>query len=140
MIFIPLSFNIELLDFDINSKIVTVLDNLTTSMGLAEINYNLDFKWNDIFKIYGVEFVEEYSGILEKLVSYIKVLSTFTDIKLMFFVNLRSYLCQEELEELYEICDYCKINLVLIEPSERLDRTVEIRYIIDKDQCMIDAN
>jgi CRISPR-associated protein Csn2 len=125
---------------DINSRIVSLLEDMTTSMGFADINYKLDFKWADIFKIYGVEFSPEVSDIVEKMISYIKIVSMFTDIKLLFLVNVRSYLNEEDLERLYEISDYCKVSLVLIESYENVERGKEIRFIIDKDQCLIDAN
>ena len=125
---------------DINSRIVSLLEDMTTSMGFADINYKLDFKWADIFKIYGVEFSPEVSDIVEKMISYIKIVAMFTDIQLLFLVNIRSYLNEEELERLYEIADYCKVSLVLLESYENVERGKEIRFIIDKDQCLIDAN
>ena len=125
---------------DINSRIVSLLEDMTTSIGFADVNYNLEFKWSDIFKIYGLEFSTDASDIMEKLISYIKIVSMFTDIKLLFLVNIRSYLNEEELERIYEISDYCKVSLVLVEAYDSIERNAEIRYIIDKDQCLIDAN
>ena len=124
----------------INEKMVNLLDDISISMGYNELKYELDFKWTDIFKMFGVGFVDEYSSLSEKLTNYIKVVSELTDIRLIVLVNIRSYLQRQELVNLYDMASYYKVNLFLIEPSEYPDRERELRYIIDKDLCMIDAN
>ncbi|SEF43168.1 CRISPR-associated protein (Cas_Csn2) [Eubacterium ruminantium] len=125
---------------DINSKIVAILDSITTSSGDVEIKYNLDFNWADIFKLYNVEFEEDYADLLSKLISYVKIISSYSDINTLFLVNVRSYLSSEELVSLYEMTKYCKVNIILIESRESIERTIEKRYIIDKDLCFINAN
>ncbi len=124
----------------INSKIVSVLDAITTSEGCAEISYNLDFNWSDLFKLYNVAFSDEYLDLINRISSYIKILSQFTDIKMLFLVNARSYLTKDELIALYDTARYCKVNITLIEGHECIERNGEKRYIIDKDLCFIDAN
>ena len=76
---------------DINSKIIKVLDEVTTALGYTDVEYELDFKWADIFKVYGLEIMEEYSSLLEKMITYIKVLSNLTDTKLLILINAKSY-------------------------------------------------
>ena len=125
---------------EINSKIVSLLDRLTTSLGYVDVEYAVDFKWTDLYKIYCVEFDEIYDSLLEKLSSYIKIISTLSDIRILFFVNLKSYLEPVEIQQLFDIASYCKINLFLLESKEEDERSVEKRYIIDKDKCLIDAN
>ena len=71
---------------------------------------------------------------------YIKISSELVAIKVFFFVNLRSYLTQDELNELYKMVDYYKVSLILLESIERNERSREKRYIIDKDLCFIDVN
>lgn len=71
---------------------------------------------------------------------YIKISSELVAIKVFFFVNLRSYLTQDELNELYKMADYYKVSLILLESIERNERSREKRYIIDKDLCFIDVN
>ncbi len=125
---------------DINSKIVSVLDAITTSEGCAEISYNLDYNWTDLFKLYNISFSDDYLSLIDKITSYIKIVSQFTDIKILFFINARSYLTKDEMNVLYETARYCKINIALIESHEFVERNDEKRYIIDKDLCFIDAN
>ncbi|MBR1674755.1 MAG: type II-A CRISPR-associated protein Csn2 [Eubacterium sp.] len=125
---------------EINSRIVSLLDSITTSNGCADIIYNLDFNWSDIFKIYNISFVEDYTGFLDKLSSYIRIVSKYTDIRTLFLINIRAYMTEDDLISLYEIARYCKVSLILVEPRESIERNGEKRYIIDKDQCFIDAN
>ena len=118
----------------INAEIISILDKISTSLGLGELDYNLDFSWQDIFKLYKVEFSESKDNLLEKISNYIKILSDLTEVKILFLVNVRSYLSYQSLVSLYEMVQYYKISLFLIE------RSVENRYIIDKDRCLIDVN
>lgn len=125
---------------EINSRIINLLEEFVTASGFPGIDYSFDYNWEDIFKIYHLEFIEDYSNILEKMISYIKIVSMFSEIGIIFLVNIRAYLSKEDLEELYEIARYSKVTLFLIEPYESRDRGEEVRYIIDNDQCLIDAN
>ena len=125
---------------NINSKVVNLLDKLTTSLGFSDVNYNIDFKWSELFKIYNLEFIDDFADVLEKLIVYIKTISAFTEISMIILVNVRSYLSEEDLKQLYEISRYCKVTLFLIEHYECAERGEEMRYIIDKDYCLIDAN
>ena len=125
---------------NINSELVSLMDKLTVSLGYGEVEYDLDFKWTDMFKLYNVSFLETYESLLEKLTGYIKIITELTDIKILFLVNIKSYLSCEEVEKLYQMVKYYKVNLVLIESVERPWTNQEKRYIIDKDRCFIDVN
>ena len=124
----------------INSKLVNVLDYITTSLGCSEVIYNMDFNWIDIFKIYDMKFDESYDNLLDKLISYIKIISEFTDIKIIFFVNLKSYLDINDLNNLYDMMIYYKIIPIMLEPTEGVAIGKKMRYIIDNDRCFIDLN
>ena len=117
-----------------------MLDKITTSVGGSDLTYNLDYKWSDIFKLYSVEFEEDYSDIVNKIISYIKIISQFTDIRVLFLVNARTFLSNDEMQMLYEISNYCKINIFLLESHESEERDDVKRYVIDKDMCFIDMN
>ena len=125
---------------DINSKMITVLDDIILAAGHEEVVFDLDFKWQDMFKIYGLKLDESYDNLVEKLSMYIKVLSEYTDVKVIFFVNIKSFLATEDLDKLYDMANYQKIIIILLESRESIERGREIRYIIDKDNCFIDGN
>lgn len=125
---------------DINARIISLLDAITTSVGGSDLIYDLDYKWSDIFKLYSIQFEENYSDIVNKITSYIKTISQFSDIRVIFLVNVRSFLSNEEMQKVFEMANYCKINIFLLESYESEERDGIKRYVIDKDMCFIDMN
>lgn len=121
----------------INELIINILDKLFFQETYIGIEHNLDFQWADLFKFYGVKISEQYDSLLEKIVEYIKVISEFSSVKIIVFVNLKSYLNDEEMEELYTQAFYSKIHLLLIENNEYIKLQQENVIIIDEDNCLI---
>lgn len=121
----------------LNTNIQLVIDKITDNVPYNNITHQFDFNWTDMFKLYGVKIDSDYQTIIEKLVEYIKICSFICKYKLIIFVNLKTYLSDEEIEELYKISNYCKISLLLIESREKDWNGDEMEYIIDKDQCLI---
>ena len=122
---------------EINTDIINVLSQLQLNSLYGEIKYNLEFSWEDIFKIYQVGFQTEGEGILEKLLSYMKILSGLLEIRILCIVNLKTYLSEEQLKEVYQMAFYCKLQLLLIENREQSNLEGEKTYIIDRDRCLI---
>ena len=77
------------------------------------------------------------AGILEKLLSYMKILSGLLEIRILCIVNLKTYLSEEQLKEVYQMAFYCKLQLLLIENREQSNLEGEKTYIIDRDRCLI---
>lgn len=121
----------------LNTNIQLVIDKITDNVPYNNITHQFDFNWTDMFKLYGVKIDSDYQTIIEKLVEYIKICSFICKYKLIIFVNLKTYLSDEEIEELYKTSSYCKISLLLIESREINWNGDEMEYIIDKDQCLI---
>ena len=99
--------------------------------------YNEDISFNDLLKAIKVQPEKEYSSILEKLINYINVISEYTLVKLIVFVNVRNFLTQEEMKELIKHIGYCKINIVFLEsiqPKRVMDEKI---LIIDNDLCEV---
>ena len=57
--------------------------------------------------------------------------------RLFVFVNLRSYLTDEQMQELIKEVIYQEIQALFIENQERACLEGGMRYIIDKDYCEI---
>ena len=53
------------------------------------------------------------------------------------FVNIKSFLREEEVKELYKEADYRKVHIILIENTMRDKIINENILIIDKDMCII---
>lgn len=121
----------------INRKIVSVLDCVCNSVEYSNLEYNLEYEWKSLFKLYNVRVGENYGSLYEKIEEYIKVLSDILHMKLVIFLNIKEYLTKEEMNNLQKICFYKKIFLLLIESEERFTLVNEKTFIVDKDRCLI---
>lgn len=122
---------------ELHSHICNYLENL-----LERIPYPVKYEeeWNilELLKAYGVELDEECDSICDKIFNYIKLINHVCGISIFITVNIKQYLTEEQILELYKIAMYNKIQLVLIEfnmINGKLD--CEEIYILDKDRCII---
>lgn len=122
---------------DVLQKSITLLEFLVSKENFIGITYNSDFDWTAFFKMFGVQFENEYESLLVKLTEYLKLLSSFSKCELIVFVNLSSYLSQNDLNQLLKTALYCKIKVVFIESSDILSFSKAHVCVIDKDQCLI---
>lgn len=106
------------------------------------VPYNLttrtDFTPLDIIKLSNIKIEEDDSTLFEKIINYLGVMSSICRIKLVIFVNLKTFLNHEEIDELYKYANYNKIHLFLIESIYHKDNICEKTIVIDKDKCIID--
>ncbi|MCR5195997.1 MAG: type II-A CRISPR-associated protein Csn2 [Pseudobutyrivibrio sp.] len=121
-----------------NAKMLNYLDSI-----LVDVPYALEYEpiadVEGIFKLYDVKFEDEYSSILDKLVTYIRTVSQVLRKNVFFFVNLKSYLDDEEIEMLYREVSYSKSSLIMIESSDSSKLEAEKKVLIDSDLCIIEA-
>ena len=136
----------ELLDAEINyveekaiiqSLIIEYLDKLTQNVPYEMISNDLDLDSMKLFKMFEVRIEAQCNSLLERLVEYTKILSRLLRKRLLVFVSISSYLDTNELNALYEICNYNKMKVLLIESHELCLPFHTKTYIIDKDKCMI---
>lgn len=73
----------------------------------------------------------------ENLIRYMKIASSVLGTKIMVFVNIRSYLDDEQLEWLLKEVAYQEIQVLLIENQQRDCLNGTFCYIIDNDKCEI---
>lgn len=122
---------------NINSQIISVMDNIIEHMPYSAVSYNLELSWTSLFKLYDMKFDAECNSLLEKLIEVVKILSALHQYDILCLVNIKSYLEAEELMYLYEMAFYNKIYLVLLENTENIANNYENFYIMDKDLCFI---
>jgi CRISPR-associated protein Csn2 len=89
-----------------------------------------------IFKSMNVAFAYSES-LLERLCDYIDICSEYRNTVLFVLVNIKSYLCEEDIELLYSHLLYNKRNVLLLERCESQLHSQEKITIIDKDLCEI---
>ncbi len=122
---------------ELHRQIILLLEDILMATPYHNIVYNLECDWTSLFKLYNIRFDDQAVSLLEHLVEYIKLIAYLTDIRLLCFVNIKDYLAQEEVTELYQSAFSHKINLLLIESKEYEERMDEKIFIIDKDKCLI---
>jgi len=92
----------------------------------------------DFLKIFDIKIDAFADSVLEKIVAYMEAMRNFLKIELFIFVNIKSYLTEKELQELYTQTAYMKARLLLIEATTKEWILTEERVtIIDKDLCEI---
>lgn len=121
---------------EVHSQICNYLENMLDKLPYP-VKYDEDWDVSEILKAYNVELVEEYDNIFEKLYNYIKLVNTVCGTDIFIMVNIKQYLTDEQITELYKMAAYGKIQLVLIEFSMNNKRDCEEIYILDNDDCVI---
>lgn len=121
---------------EVHSQICNYLENMLDKLPYP-IKYDEDWDVSEILKAYNVELVEEYDNIFEKLYNYIKLVNTVCGTEIFVMVNIKQYLIDDQITELYKMAAYGKIQLVLIEFSINNKRDCEELYILDNDDCVI---
>ena len=109
---------------------------------MEKVDYSLcysdDIDIKSLFKLVSIRLQDDHSGFLDRIVDYIKINNTLLGNRVFIFINLRSFLNENELELLYKTASYEKVFLVLIEAHDFDNKSdYEIKYIIDKDCCEI---
>lgn len=121
---------------EVHSQICNYLENMLDKLPYP-VKYDEDWDVSEILKAYNVELVEEYDNIFEKLYNYIKLVNTVCGTDIFIMVNIKQYLTDEQITELYKMAAYGKIQLMLIEFSINNKRDCEELYILDNDDCVI---
>ena len=89
-----------------------------------------------LFRYMGISFAKSES-LLETLQDYVDVCSEYRGIRLFIFVNLKSYLSDQDVFELYRHLIYTKKNVLLIEHTESKYIEGEVVRVIDSDLCEV---
>ena len=95
----------------------------------------------DYLKASGLKFAKVYDTLEEKLVCYINALIELKQCEFFVFVNLKSVLSDEKLEQIYAHCRAEEVGILLIEDSKRRQLlSCEKAVIITEDLCELLEN
>ncbi|MGN8739882.1 type II-A CRISPR-associated protein Csn2 [Bilifractor sp. HCP3S3_D3] len=122
------------------TAVIQYFDRILGAVRFDGLIYDIDFKDEDLYKLFDLRIEEEGLSLIEKLLMEVRVCSDLLFLPVMVFMNLGSFLSNDEYCELVESCVNHKVYLLLIEGTEPMDRTGDKRYIIDKDMCLIQKN
>lgn len=124
--------------YEISSQITKYLHELAQDIDFPICVNDVDFAV--ILKCVSVAFLEEYDNLCEKLMDFATLVSRLTSIRVLVFVNLRSYLQKEQLQSLFRHCNLCNINVLCVENNYKFVLPEEKILLCDDDLCEIFPN
>ena len=92
---------------------------------------------NGILKAFNVRLNDRNMTLPEKIMEYMLILEKLKGTKVFITVNMRSYITDEKIEQLFKSIVLHKINLICIENKEYSRLDTEKVIIIDEDMCVI---
>lgn len=125
--------------FDINQKIQNFYYSLENEYPY-DIIHKQEISVQELVKMGGFNFYIENTGELIDLVSYIEVVQEFINPNLFVLVNLHAVTNVDERGILFKTLIEKKFSVLCLESSvDRIefDKNLEVRYILDKDFCLI---
>ncbi len=138
---------LEAVAFSEKLQLFNELSSKTISF-LSEVSFYVPFAIDfnepqplDYFKISNLKFEKSYDSLEEKIICYINALIELKNCDFFIFVNLKSVLSDEKLQQIYNHCLSEKVALLLIESEKRRDvLPYEKAIIITEDLCEILEN
>ena len=88
-----------------------------------------------LIKAVGIEIVDDYTSLGEKIIDYMELVREFDKEKIFFTVNFRSFVDDEETEEFMKTVKIHDFHLVMFENKEYNILEHELRRTIDEDLC-----
>lgn len=122
---------------NLKSEICAFLLNLTSESEFT-VSFDEDFTWESLLKAVNLKIETVGQSLLENIMEYIRTVELMTGIKLLIFVNLRSYFSQIEIESLERFAKYEEFNIMRIEGGQ-WDHNLQVEDVIvlDEDLCEI---
>lgn len=134
-IFNIINSNIDEKRKDQINKLYNKLKNIYINIiGDIELNLDIqeDFKIEDISKLMKPKIVSKQS-LIENLLLLIDIESELKIDKLIIFINLKDYLENNELIELYKYSLYKDVKILLIDNNKHITNNLEKKLLIDED-------
>ena len=125
--------------FDINQKIQNFYCSVENEYPY-DIIHKQELSVQELVKMGGFNFYTENTGELIDLVSYIEVVQEFINPAMFVLVNLHAVTNLDERNVLFKTLVEKKFPVLCLESSLdsiEVDKNVEVRYILDKDFCLI---
>lgn len=117
-----------------NTKLSTILFALINELTAT---FSISPKWNlaKYLKAFDFQIDTDHVGnLFDKLLLYIQIASEFFKERALCFVNLKSYLTDDELVEVYKFAIYNKVMIFSIESNLAAEKLkYERKYIIDNE-------
>lgn len=94
---------------------------------------------SSLIRASGMEIVEDYTSLPEKLLDYFEIVREFDREKVFFTVNLRSFLSEGEVDAFFQSVVMHGFSVIMFENKEYQRSKWEKRLILDADLCIIET-
>ena len=122
---------------EVYQTITQYLNGLSMKIPYA-ISFNESIDSQALYKLCNVKMDDDEVDLLQRLIEYVKISGLLCNVKIIVFINLKAYLDESQLLELYKIAFYYKIRMLLIEDVQRDCLESEKHFILDQDDCFIE--
>ncbi len=130
---------------DIKNGIKSIHESLMLMLGKIRVDYDLDLaineslSENDLFKIADIKIAESESvSLLDQLLKYINVHCELRKTKIIFILEMNSYLNQDQKHNLYEALKYKEVSIVSVDNHcPTCVDNMEKMFVVDDDLCFI---
>lgn len=116
----------------LQEKVFAFLDQVNGESDFP-VDYNVDVGVTTLLKAFGVHWQDTYDDFLARLVSYVNFCAVLLKVRCMVFINLKTFLDDDQLMMLYREAMHNEICLLLIESTVRDKLLDEKITVIDKD-------
>lgn len=138
------SLETQLLEREVDIKIQTLMLSIKEALSFSVLDAGAEFSkpdlppLNDIFKLFGINFLIDGPTLVESLENYFLAVRDYLSISIFFCNQFSSYFNLNELEELRDFSIRESLVLIFLEGSEPVNHLDKIKYlIVDKDLCEI---
>ena len=122
----------------IDEKVIALVNKLNAESSVP-IDISCATTIQPLLKAYGVAVKDDSDTPAEKLENFLTAAVSLCGVTSIFFVNIKSYLTESELTELYRFLRYNGVFTLLIESFAHKKLAEEFTVIIDEDLCEIVA-
>lgn len=90
--------------------------------------------FEEVLKLFSVSVVQSREDIYEKMLNFIEIVGRLHLVKLLVFVNVKSFFDEKQLAEIYKMATYREVSLLLIDNKIYGKKIAEETLLaIDKD-------
>lgn len=122
-------------DFEIDNKIFELRNYIVEEINELPFEFIMkdEIKIMDILKMYSLKIdSDNYNKLTEKIEFLIDIISTLKIAKILIIPNMKLFLTDEEVVEVYKYSLYNNVNLLIIERNDRKKLKYEKKLVIDE--------
>ncbi len=123
-------------DYELENMFTKIRNYLITELNELpiEVSMKQELGITEILKLYGVKIDNlSYTSILDRLEMVIDIITTLNIAEILIIPNLKQFLNEDEIVELYKYSLYNNVKLLIVERKSDKKLKYEINYTIDEE-------